>query len=83
MVQDVIKAHDFLIDPETLQVTFPKFGSVSALPSSFVSYTLSNYTDAFSERIYKVMNWERSENMSPMVVATGYWFMTEACKGFG
>ncbi|RXW21880.1 hypothetical protein EST38_g3970 [Candolleomyces aberdarensis] len=84
MVQDVIKAHNFLIDPQTLQVTLLNFGSISVLPRSFASYTLSNYTDAFSKRIYEVMNWERSGNMSPMVAATGlYWLMTEACKCFG
>lgn len=47
MVDGDIKAHNFLIDPETLRVTIIDFGGISALPHSFVSYTLHRTRDIY------------------------------------
>ncbi len=66
-----IKLPNFLIDPWTLQVTIIDFGGISALPRSFVSFTLYSTQDAFIARITEFLGWRRSDNLSAMGAAAG------------
>ncbi|KAJ7460682.1 hypothetical protein FB451DRAFT_1269911 [Mycena latifolia] len=76
MVHGDIKPHNFLIDPKTLRVTLIDFGGISALPRSFVSFTLHATRDKFIAGINKFLGWERSENTSAMAEAAGIYCMT-------
>lgn len=82
MVQADIKPPNFLIDPWTLQVTIIDFGRISALPHSFVSFTLYSTGDKFTARIAEFLGWKRSDNSSAMEAAAGiYWQISS--KRFG
>ncbi|KAG8954991.1 hypothetical protein FRC04_010475 [Tulasnella sp. 424] len=61
MVQGDINPLNFLIDPWTLQVTIIDFGCVSALPHSFVSFTLYSARNKFTACIAELLGWKRSE----------------------
>ncbi len=61
-----IKLPNFLIDPWTLQVTIIDFGGISALPRSFVSFTLYSTRDAFIARITEFLGWAWSDNLLAM-----------------
>ena len=77
MVHGDIKAHNFLIDPETLRVTIIDFGGISALPRSFISYTLHRTRDTFIAGINKVLGWERSNQHLAMEAAAWiYWLIS-------
>jgi serine/threonine protein kinase len=47
MVHGDIKPCNFLIDPKTLRVTIIDFGGISALPRSFVNFTMHATRDEF------------------------------------
>ncbi|KAG8954989.1 hypothetical protein FRC04_010473 [Tulasnella sp. 424] len=81
MIQSDIKPFNFLIDPLTLQVTIFDFGCVSALPYSFVSFTLYSTGDKFTKRIAEFLGWKRSDNSLAMGAATGiYWQISSLDK---
>ncbi|EUC66142.1 hypothetical protein RSOL_507110, partial [Rhizoctonia solani AG-3 Rhs1AP] len=82
MVQSEIAPDKFLIDPETQQLTMIDFGHVSALPHSFVSYTLHVCGDKFTAEIAKYLDWERSNNRRPMAAAARI-YMLSCSKRFG
>ncbi len=71
MVHGDIKPHNFLIDPETLRVTLIDFGGISALPRSFVSFTLLATACKFVQGINQYLGkFERSDNHAAMGAAT-------------
>lgn len=76
MIQGDIKPYNFLIDPETLRVTLIDFGCVSALPHSFVSFTLHTTPDKFISGIAKSLGWPRSDNLLALVGAAGIYCMS-------
>ena len=77
MVHGDIKAHNFLIDPETLRVTIIDFGGISALPRLFISYALHRTRDTFIAGINKVLGWERSNQHLAMEAAAWiYWLIS-------
>ncbi len=77
-----IHPSNFLIDPATRQVTIADFGNVSALPLSFVSFTLHATSDNFITGISRSLCWERSENLRAMGAATGIlWKMSSSTLG--
>ncbi|KAJ7489541.1 hypothetical protein FB451DRAFT_1225188 [Mycena latifolia] len=82
MVQGDITRYNFLIDPETLQVTIIDFGCISALPHSLVSFTLHTTRDEFIAGIAKSLGWEPSVNSSALEAAAGIYSQT-AGKRFG
>ena len=84
MVQGAIRPRNFLIDPRTLQVTLINYSCVSALPRSFVSFTLHSASDEFIARISDILGWKRSDNYLAMVAATRiYSLMSDLGKCFG
>ncbi|KAL5636125.1 hypothetical protein ACGC1H_004817 [Rhizoctonia solani] len=82
MVQSEIGPDKFLIDPETRQLTMIDFGCVSALPHSFVSYTLHVSGTRFVAEVAKYLDWERSNNCRAMAAATRIYGLT-VTKHFG
>ena len=75
MVQGDIKQYNFFIDPKTLQATIIDFGCVSALPRSFVSFTLHRTTNKFVTGIANALGSELSDNSPALEVATGIYCM--------
>ena len=71
MVQGDIKQHNFLIDPETLQVTSIDFGCISVLPHSLVSFTLHTTRDEFVVGITEYLGWGPSDNSPALEAAAG------------
>lgn len=63
MVHGDIRPCNFLIDPKTLQVTITGFSYVSALPHSFVDFTLHNAGNEFVAGIAKSLDWAQSKNL--------------------
>jgi serine/threonine protein kinase len=66
-----IKPCNFLIDPNTSQVTIIDFGDITVLPRSFVSFTLYSTRDKFIAGIASFLSWERSKNLLAMGAAAG------------
>jgi aminoglycoside phosphotransferase (APT) family kinase protein len=71
MNHDDIELRNFLIDPETKQVTIIDFGHINVLPRSFVSHTLHHPRTDFIKKIASFLSWERSKNLSAMGAAGG------------
>jgi serine/threonine protein kinase len=69
-----IKPSNFLIDPNTLQITIIDFGDIAVLPRSFISYTLHSPWHRFIPRVTSFLSWERSKNLSAMVEASVIFF---------
>ncbi len=69
LVQGDVKPSNFLIDPKTLRVTIIDFSGMSALPLSFVSFTLHATRDKFILAINKFLGWKRTDNFSAMAAA--------------
>ena len=63
MVHGDIMPYNFLIDPKTLQVTIANFGYFSALPHSFVDFTLHSTKNKFVVGIAKSLDWAHSDNL--------------------
>lgn len=69
MVQCDIEPDNFLIDPETRQVTIIDFSCVCVLPSSFVGFTM--YKDrSFIKGVNKYLKWKWSDNIIGLRAAT-------------
>ncbi|KAK7046115.1 hypothetical protein VNI00_007118 [Paramarasmius palmivorus] len=71
MVQDDIHPSNFLIDPETHEVTIIDFAGISALPRSFVSFTLYTTKDKFVAGVAQYLSWERFDSLLALAAAAG------------
>ena len=78
IVHGDIQPCNFLIDPKTLRVTIIDFGGMSALPHSFVSFTLYAIRDKFVVGINKFLDWKRSDNFLAMAAATGVYYQVSS-----
>jgi Phosphotransferase enzyme family len=76
-----IHPRNFLIDPKTGQVTIIDFGDISALPRSFVSFTLYTDKSDFIAAIARSLSWEKSENIRAMGAAAGILIMLSGNLG--
>ncbi|GJJ11646.1 hypothetical protein Clacol_005882 [Clathrus columnatus] len=76
MIQQDIHPGNFLIDPETGQVTILDFSGVSSLPETFASYTLYAYRNDFAKSISKIWEIKRRENLVAMSEARIINFMS-------
>ena len=69
MVQGDIHPGNFLIDPDTRQITLIDFATVSALPESFVDFTLRATRDDFVKDLRNLMSWKQSDNYRALLAA--------------